>query len=333
MKRIFELALVSAAFLSTMVGFSGTVTAEEVQVFPTNQSSSIQRNWVIPDLTLTDVFDPRLSVIYNSSTQEYSIIVPTNGERNPGGWQTRYTIRERDSGRLITEGRVGNSPETIERRFRDTGVSAYTVVLYCTDDLWGITATSRVDIVMNHRVTVYEGPNGTGASLDNLGFVNRPKLLGWANRINSIRVQPRMKVTFYEETGFRNGSRTIMNSGTQERLINLLNSSWSNRISSMRVEPITGNEFGANFFENSDQTGAAIRHTTPFNNPLVQGELFNRISSIELYPNTGVEIFNRPNFSGRREYFENRTNEMLHVGVSALPINDSVTSYRVTRLN
>ncbi|MGG5357809.1 MULTISPECIES: hypothetical protein [unclassified Enterococcus] len=324
MKKTIGLALASIAIWTAISGFSSKVEARESAAIPEVQTHSIQHSSIIPDFQATNFSRPEeVNVTFNSNTQEYTITAPVHSYSS---WSS-YTIREASTGRMIASERWLTNVRTIVARFRSTGANAYTFVLGSNNTI------STLMIYMNHRVTAYEHVDGEGEKLDILGFATNPSLGEWEARISSIRVQPRMKITFYENRVFRNGSRTIMNNSNQERLINLTELGWNDRISSMVVEPITGSEFGANFFENSNQTGRALRYRVSAGNPNLQVSGLDRINSIELYPNTGVELFTELNFSGERIIYENRGFEPMSIELAGTSLNNRISSFRVVRLN
>jgi hypothetical protein len=331
-------ALASTALWTSMIGFSDIAKAGNLDVL------TIQRNWVIPEFehhNFNVFWQGPPSVVYNTETGDYRIVARPWGQVSPGGtWHASYVLRERTSGNVILSGRENDSPYSVTTTFRDVGDIGYTFEITSVDHLWYTPVVSTINIntmrPTHQRVTAYIHFNGEGQHLENVGIANRANLGSWNDQISSLRIQSGMKVTFYEDNNFQNGSRTIMNNTNSLQLINMSSfGNWNDRISSLSVAPITGNEFGANLFQNSNQTGRVIRHTDSADNAnlATNNNLNDQISAIELYPNTRIILFEHTNYNGESILYENRTNGMMNVSLSNTDWNDRISSYRVTRLN
>ncbi len=189
-------------------------------------------------------------------------------------------------------------------------------------------------------VTLFTGLNGTGRShvaVDTIDAFSGN--LSWLNdNVVSLRLSPRSKVVVHEHFRFAGRFRTFINSSDTEDLLVNIPSGWTNILSSFQLSPFEENEFGVNLFEHSNRAGRTIRLDEPHSDYdlAASGELNNSISVIELYPNTGIIVFDEAGLRGNVfAVYENHGAEVMYID---LPLenpemNDIISSYSAYRLN
>ncbi|EPH94397.1 hypothetical protein D920_02903, partial [Enterococcus faecalis 13-SD-W-01] len=189
-------------------------------------------------------------------------------------------------------------------------------------------------------VTLFTGLNGTGRShvaVDTIDAFSGN--LSWLNdNVVSLRLSPRSKVVVHEHFRFTAGFRTIVNSSNTNELLVNLPSDWLNRVSALQISSYENNDFGVNLFQNRSQGGHAISITEPHSDYDLarSGNLDNQISSIEVYPNSGIIVFDEAGLRGDVfAVYENRGTEVMHVELLAEnpEMNDIISSYSAYRLN
>lgn len=154
------------------------------------------------------------------------------------------------------------------------------------------------------------------------------------DKISSIRLQPKTKITIYEDIHFGGGSRTFMNNSNAQSLINLTTENWNDQASSYIVSEIAQTEFGVNVFENSHNRGNAIRHTSPRNQPDLRTVSMNdKISSIELYPNTKITVYEDVFYGGESTVYQNKANNVMVINLAGTKWNDRISSYISAAVN
>ncbi|EPH94398.1 hypothetical protein D920_02904 [Enterococcus faecalis 13-SD-W-01] len=187
---------------------------------------------------------------------------------------------------------------------------------------------------------LYTGANATGRT--HIAFESESSLLDnipWLNdSVRSIRLSPRSKIVIYQNVQFAGRLRTFVNpSDTEELLINLP-SDWTNIVSAFKLSPYEENEFGVKLFEHSNQGGRIIILDEPHSDyDLAEsGDLDNRISSIEIYPNSGIIVFEEAGLLGTVfAVYENHGTEVMHIdlAVENPELNDTISSYSAYSLN
>ncbi|TPE08096.1 hypothetical protein FJO98_00055 [Enterococcus sp. PF-2] len=332
MKNIVNILLMTTIIGFILVGIPKEIFAQRLT------SKSI----IIPDFT-TQNFHGEVSVTYNSNTENYTITAPIIGGQSPGGWHYQYTIIEQTSAREITRG-SGGSVWSFTTSFKDTGDTHYRLTLDSVDDLWGqrpgYTAPRSTLIIQsgkstNVRATVFEDTNKGGQSFENVGPIKRPDFFAWNmnDKISSINLQPKTKITIFDDINYGGGSRTFMNNSCSAKTINLPDHNWNDRASSLEVSVLTGLEFGVNLFQNSHNGGKAIRNTRATNvADLRTIDMNDEISSVELYPNTQVTLYEDINYKGEEVTYTNNTNDVKVINLGGTWWNDKASSYKADNI-
>jgi hypothetical protein len=200
-------------------------------------------------------------------------------------------------------------------------------------------ALNVTDNFSRPTVTLFTGLDGTGRShvaveSESSLIVNTP----WLNdNVRSIRLSPNSKIVIYQHVQFAGRLRTFVNpSDTEELLINLP-SEWRTIVSAFKLSPYEENEFGVNLFEHRNQSGRTITLDEPYSDyDLAEsGDLDNRISSIEIYPNSGIIVFEEAGLRGNVfAVYENHGTEVMNIDliVENPELNDTISSYSAYRL-
>lgn len=332
MKKLVNLLLLTTLLGLIAIGIPKEIVAQSI----TNKSI------IIPNFT-TQNFHGEVTVTYDTNTQNYTITAPIIGQQSPGGWHYQYTIVEQTSGRQISSG-SGGSVWSFSTSFNDTGDTQYRLTLDSIDDLWGqgpgYTAPRSTLIIdtgkpTNVRATVFEDTNKGGKSFENVGPIKRADFFSWNmnDKISSINLQPKTKITIFDDINFGGGSRTFMNNSSSAKTINLPDHNWNDRASSLEVSTLTGLEFGVNLFENSHNGGKAIRNTQATNvADLRTIDMNDKISSVELYPNTQVTLYEDINYRGEQITYTNNTNDVKVINLGGTWWNDQASSYKASSM-
>ena len=159
------------------------------------------------------------------------------------------------------------------------------------------------------------------------------------NQISSIRIFGDAQVIVYRDGGFRGQSKRF-----DSDIKDLHHEGWNDRISSFRVEGrgygSSGNwgggdwdsswghprtpSSGACFYKNPDYGGDYFCAPIGANAAQVPSGTNDRISSIRVYGNAEVTVFQDSHFEGRSSSFDSNMNDLRRAGW-----NDLVSSFRI----
>lgn len=195
-------------------------------------------------------------------------------------------------------------------------------------------ALNVTDNFSRPTVTLFTDLDGTGRShvaVDTMDAFSGN--LSWLNdNVRSILLSPNSKIVIYQHAHFAGRLRTFVNpSDTEELLVNVP-SGWRSLVSAFKLSSYEENEFGVNLFEHRNQGGRTITLDEPHSDyDLAEsGELNNRISSIEIYPNSGIIVFEEAGLLGTVfAVYENHGTEVMHINLAAEnpELNDTISSY------
>lgn len=139
---------------------------------------------------------------------------------------------------------------------------------------------------------------------------------GFNRNVRSIRLSPGAKVEAYAHLDFGGGVRTLINTNDTEMTVNLTGT-WRNQVSSLKLFSYTEGEFGVNLASRREMLGRQYRITEPQSNyDLSSSDFDNQVTSLELYPNTGIIMFDQPGLMGEFAFFENTTGEVMYVDLT-----------------
>lgn len=178
-------------------------------------------------------------------------------------------------------------------------------------------------------VCFYEHPNFGGQYFCESVGTNRDVPRDANDRISSIRIFGNASVTVFQDTDFRNASmRFDVDQPNLERV------GWDDRISSFRVSarrygggswgrPTTPSS-GACFYEDPDFRGDYFCASVGSNTSQVPDDANDRISSIRVFGNASVTVFQDVNFRNASMRFDGDQRNLERVGW-----DDRISSFRV----
>ncbi|EPH94399.1 hypothetical protein D920_02905 [Enterococcus faecalis 13-SD-W-01] len=189
-------------------------------------------------------------------------------------------------------------------------------------------------------VTLFTGLNGTGRKLvtseDELSLY--PNMLWLDDNIASVRLPAQSQIRLFEHPERTvGGFRTVVNSNDSGDLLVNMPSDWLGRISGFAISTYEDSDFGVNLFELNDQGGRTIALDEPYSDYdlAASGNLDNRINSIEIYPNSGIIVFEEAGLLGNVfAVYENYGTEVMHIDLSTEnpALSNSISSYSAYRL-